>query len=449
MKPARHPVLQKPRRCPTHRRGFTTPAVAIALLVVMGGLALVLDRLWLDATDLELTAAAEAAALAGAGELASDDLLKPNPDSDARAELARNSAAFIAGQNYVAGSPVVLSTDPQGDIRIGRLTVDDQSQKVQFVESNSNPTTVVVTAMRTRRTNNPVGLFVAGVTGQPFGDVVTRVEAGVDNRVVGVRPVDGTPVPALPLAIWWKDPSGQRADTWQAQIEARQGQDQYGFDPIGHQVYSGSDGIPEIHLHSQPSGQQSSNSNMLVVDIGTSMNDQSLQRQFQSGWSVEDLAPFGGQFCINDASPTTVNASAELLHADRESLDGLIGQARICLLYSTAVASDSQGLMSAVCIRLVAIRILAVNDQTDGSCDIIAQPCVIRTRTALLDVSMPYSTDGVLPVSPYLAPAANTPTNASDPATGNAAASTSATTLSNTPAATPGNPYIYKLQLTH
>ncbi len=45
----------------SRRRGFTTPAVAIALLVVMAGLALVLDRLWLDTADLELTTAAEAA----------------------------------------------------------------------------------------------------------------------------------------------------------------------------------------------------------------------------------------------------------------------------------------------------------------------------------------------------------------------------------------------------
>jgi len=38
--------------------------IAFALLAGLGGVALVLDRLWLDATRLELTTAAEAAAIA-------------------------------------------------------------------------------------------------------------------------------------------------------------------------------------------------------------------------------------------------------------------------------------------------------------------------------------------------------------------------------------------------
>ncbi len=108
----------------SRRRGFTTPAVAIALLVVMAGLALVLDRLWLDTADLELTTAAEAAALAAASELANDDLLKLNAVPELRFERARAAAAWIASQNLVAGSPVVLNTDPEGYIRLGRLLLD-------------------------------------------------------------------------------------------------------------------------------------------------------------------------------------------------------------------------------------------------------------------------------------------------------------------------------------
>src|SRR5262245_51018624 len=86
------------------RRGFTTPAVAIALLIAMCGLALILDRLWLDAADLELTTAAEAAALGAASALANDDLLRINADPELRQDDARNAAAWIASQNTVAGS---------------------------------------------------------------------------------------------------------------------------------------------------------------------------------------------------------------------------------------------------------------------------------------------------------------------------------------------------------
>ena len=297
------------RQLVIRRRGFTTPAVAIALLVTMAGLALIIDRLWLDAADLELTTAAEAAALAAASELVSDDLLKPTPDPELRAELALTAAAYVAGQNVVAGAPVVLNTSPQGDVRFGQLVLDSQSQRVRFVETPINPTTAVVTSMRTRRTNNPVAMFVAGLTQLPFGDIVTRVEATVDNRVIGVRPLENLPVPALPLAIWYMDPTGARTDTWNGQILSGAGPDNYGYDPIGHQVLSGPDGIPEITLHSQANGQQVTDANLTVVDLGTGLNDQELGRQFASGWTADDLTAFGGEFLLPSGSSQTLNAS--------------------------------------------------------------------------------------------------------------------------------------------
>lgn len=420
------------------RRGFTTPAVAIAMFVVMCGLALILDRLWLDAADLELTTAAEAAALVAASELASDDLLKPTADPEQRFEIARVSAGWIASQNVVAGSPVLLDTSAQGDIRLGRLVVDQESGKVQFEETSISPTTAVVTAMRTRRSNNPVSLFVAGATGQPFGDVVSRVEASIDNRVCGVRPQDGTPVPAFPIAIWWKDPAGLRADTWQTQIEARKGPDQYGYDTVGQRVYSGSDGIPEIVLSCQAQGGQTTNSNVLVVDLGAGLNDQTLGQQFTSGLTAQDLSAFGGELCLTAATPQAMRASAELRHADREAMEALIGEPRICMLYTSATPIENGKLVLATCSSLVAIRVLAVQDQPDGSCTIVAQPCVLKTKTAILDVATPYSTESVVPVSPYTGAV-----NAAVGSTSGTAASAGVVTT------TPGNPYIYKLQLSH
>lgn len=438
MKQFRQPLnpIARSRRS---RRGFTTPAVAVGLLVAMCGLALILDRLWLDAADLELTTAAENAAIAAASQLATDDLFKTDADPEARFDAARNIAAFIASQNLVAGDPVILDSTEEGDIRLGRLVIDDQTGRVRFEETTVNATTAVVTAMRTRASNNPVALFVAGATGQPFGDVVTRVEASVDNRVRGVRPFQGTPVPAFPIAIWWRDPSGRRLDTWENQIEARKGADQWGYDAVGRRVFSGTDGIPEIVLHSRTGGQPSTNANMLIVDLGTGLKDGELKRQFASGWTVDDLAAFGGEMPLMLDSTRLINATSDLGHSCRESLEAMIGEPRICLLYSSVVDSGTNQPAQATCVRLVAIRVLAVRDQGDGSCEVVAQPCVVKTRTALLDVQSPYSTDSVAPVSPY-----STSTTDSTSASGT---STGTVTSSNT--GTPGNPYIYKIQLSH
>jgi len=399
---------------PHHRRGLTTPAVAVALIVAMGGLALILDRLWLDAADLELTTAAESAALAAARGLASDDLLRPKADPADRLQTAREAASWVAGQNLVAGDPVTVNSDSQGDVRLGRLILDETEKQVRFEESDDNPTTAVVTARRTRATSNPVGLFVSGLTGIPFGDVSSRVEATIDNRIAGVRPFEGTPIPALPLAIWLKDPAGQRRDTWEQQIDARRGADDYGFETRGGRVYRGADGIPEIVLRSQGRDQKSSQSNVLVLDIGTGLQDRELARQFASGWTADDLADLDGEMRVTTSNPEKLAASPELKHDDREALDNLIGEPRICLLYSEARPNGSGSLLQATCVRLVAIRVLAVRDGGDGSCEVVAQPCVFATRTALLDEMTPYHT-GL----------------ADDASTGST------------------NPYIYKLQLTH
>ena len=396
------------------RRGLTTPAVAVALIVAMGGLALIVDRLWLDAADLELTTAAESAALASARSLASDDLLRPNADPADRRQAAREAAAWVASQNLVAGDPVTLNSEPQGDVRLGHLILDETEDQVRFEESDDLPTTAVVTARRTRATSNPVGLFVSGLTGIPFGDVSSRVEATIDNRIVGVRPFDGTSVPALPLAIWLKDPAGQRLDTWEQQIEARRGADNYGFETDDGRVYRGADGIPEIVLRSQGRDKSSNPANVLLLDIGTGWNDRELARQFASGLSSDDLTDFDGELRVTASHPANFAATSELKHDDRGVLDSLIGEPRICLLYSEARPNGSRSLRQATCVRLVAIRVLAVRDGSGGSCELIAQPCVLATRTALLDEQTPYHT-------------------------GFAGKDSTAT----------ANPYIYKLQLTH
>lgn len=401
----------------------------------MAGLALILDRLWLDAADLELTTAAEAAALVAAGELANDDLLKPAADPQHRLDMARNSATWIASQNLVAGDPVLLDSNPEGDIRLGKLVLDEHEDKIRFEETAKQPATAVVTSLRTRRTSNPVGLFIAGVTGHASGDVATRVEASVDNRVIGLRPLAGIPIPALPIAIWLNDPSGQRPDTWRNQIEARKGEDKFGYDCLGNAVTSGADGIPEMTLRSQARG-SSLNMNTVVVDVGAGLSDKVLAAQFAHGLTTEDLATTGGELSVFDSSPQKMPASGEIRHADRVAMESIVGEPRICLLYSTASSGVSGEITQATCVRMVAVRILSVNDRSDGSCEFVVQPCIIKTRTAILDAPYPYTTDGVVPVSPYR-------TSSSAPASGQTPVA-AGPAISNS-----GHPYIYKLHLTH
>ena len=377
-------IRQSRRTCQRLRQrcGFTTPAVAVALLVFMMGLALILDRIWLETAQLELKTASEAAALAAAKDLASDNLLRPNAAVDLRLNNALQSAGWIAGNNVVAGSPLELNLESDGDVRFGNLV--NEANRIRFEESTDHPTTVVITGARTRSNNNPVGLFVAGVTGIPFADVVARAEATIDNFLIGLRAFDGTPIPALPIAIWRQDSTGQRSDTWNNSIETKRGADAWSFDPETRTVVAVADGIPEITLHGMRTGGNANTANVQLMNLGTGLVDREVIRQFDAGISVDDLKDYDGQLWVGNGASFAVTASPELHVSEYAGFQRMIGECRICFLYADASPQRQKPLVTSTCVDIVAIRVMAVTSRPDGSCDITVQPTVITTRTAVL-----------------------------------------------------------------
>src|SRR5689334_4999445 len=255
-----------------HRRGLTTPVVAIALMITMAGMALILDRIWLETAQLELTTAAEATALAAARQLAADDRLVPNIDSVQRLDAARTAAEALAAGNLVAGQLPSFSVAGT-DILFGNYTELQENGSIQFDTTVTDPLSVRITLHRSRARSNPVALFVGQLTGIPFGNVVRQADATVNNHIAVIRPVSGGFAPGLPLAIWKNDPSGNRNDTWDVQIEQRKGSDNYRYDLASRKPAPGSDGIPEIAVRSLARGGRPELCNLQVLDIGTDFAD--------------------------------------------------------------------------------------------------------------------------------------------------------------------------------
>jgi hypothetical protein len=363
------------------RRGSLVMVVAMALLVIGCCLALVFDRLWLDTAQVELQAAAEASALAGAGQLATDDRL--NPKSVDLITPAREAAKNLAAKNFAVGSSVSLQDQ---DILIGTIQMDPDNGHAELVEDTDRPTTVVVKAARTKGNGNPIALFFRDLTGRSSGDAQAIAEASVDNRIIGVQPNDGSPVPALPMSILHTHHDPRRLDTWQRQIEMRLGLDRYSVDPTTNEITAGPDGIPEILLHTAAladSQDDSEKVNLLTVDVGNGLKESRVAEQLKTGWTVEDLKSFGEEF-RTDQGPQTLDVDAAMIGAIQDELQGLIGQTRICTLY-TDHKSTSHTIGTASVVNLVAIRILAVEETGAQKLQITAQPAVIATRTALLD----------------------------------------------------------------
>ena len=163
----------------------------MSLLVIVGGVAIALDRLWLDSAQTELEAAVEAAALRGGQLLASDDLLRLDSDIESRLEHARREAGRIAGENLLAGKPVELDLSPEGDIRFGRLVRRERTREDVFIETTDRPTSVVVRGLHSRSRNNPVATFLNSVSDNEGADVSALSAAipgrSASSRILGLR----------------------------------------------------------------------------------------------------------------------------------------------------------------------------------------------------------------------------------------------------------------------
>jgi len=405
--------------------------VAVSILVIGAAMALALDRAWIDAAQVELTVATDAAALAAARDLATDDLLRIGADtSDGRIAAARLAATQVAEMNRVAGTPLALT---DADITFGQWVYSQSSGTFVFLETELDPLAVMITGIRERSRSNPVGLLMRGVTGQPAADLARRAIATLDNQIVGVRAAANLVVPGLPLAILDQDPTGNRLDTWQAQITARKGGDQAGYDTTTNTVTAAADGIPEIVLSGSATDAATTTTkkpNFCFVDFSTSYDPQHVATMVTHGWTHGDLKPFNHELSLANM-PVTLPATAAPGGSEWEALTPMAGECRVCLLYmpvaaSTSTATGSSTGLAVSITGLVAGRILSISRNAGQPPQIVFQPGVIITRAAETATEI---------VAQVAAQNANSETQ-----------TTSTAPVSSTAAL---NPYIYKMTLAH
>lgn len=387
------------------------PALALALLAILGGAALVIDRLSLDTAKSELRTAAEAAALAAARELANDDRLRPDFDPVALQRKARFAAARIANENGIAGEPLTLNTDSNGDVRCGRLTTDSDTGETIFVEAKGqdDPTTVVVNARRTADRDSAVPLPFRTFYAPTDADVVAVAEASLDFHVIGLRPVDELPIPTLPLAILRQSleepevsseklltersprrqagksskPRQPSVSAWSRDIEQQRGTDRFGFDSSTGEVIETSDGIPEITLRTAA---RSSNvaSNAFVLALTGDLTQDGLRRQVCEGWSPDDLQPLGGEVLFDQGSLTLAGLRGVDCNILASALRKVVGQSRVVFLYDREVGDAKASVASLQISGMVAGRVLSVRELSDCECEIVFQPAVMATRSAVM-----------------------------------------------------------------
>ncbi len=402
------------------------PALALALIAVLAGAALVVDRLHLDTAKSELRIAAEAAGLAAARELANDDRLRPDFDPAALQMKSRFAAARIASQNFVAGQPVMLSTDSASDVRFGRLVNDPATGETIFVESNDHePTSVAVAARCTEARNSAVPLPFRTFYAPTDADVVAVAEASLNFQVKGLRTVDRLPVPTLPLAILDRpnakldsshkhstvslkqsekanaSKATQQPNTpnWTRDIEQRRGADHFGYDDSTGEVTNQADGIPEITLRTAAHS-NNSKTNAFVIALSGNLTEDHLRRQIAQGWSADDLEPLGGELLFDHGPLTLAGLRGVDCNVLAQSLRKILGQSRVVFLYERVEGDARSHVASLQITRMVAGRVMSVREISECECEIVLQAAVLATRSAVVSSN---ETDSGCEKSKYVA----------------------------------------------
>ncbi|RMG32806.1 MAG: hypothetical protein D6725_16930 [Planctomycetota bacterium] len=392
------------------RRGVVVPLVALILLVLGMIIALVFDRLWLAAARRELQSAADAAALAAAGVLLDDTFLaqrmhdgrtapppadrKPLPFGPARnapatttspavkvsealLQRARREAARVAGLNAVAGAPVRLDTARNGDVRFGRL-VRRPNGDMLFLQTAFDPTTVVVTAHRTRSRSNPVALLFQGIAG-PAADLRARAEASFTSWLMQLAPAAGLRVPAAPIAVPWSRNNGFAAG-WRESIEMGEGEDRWSYDPEAHRVTPGSDGLPELRVRCAIRPDEN-DVQWLVLDFANDLSATRLVAQWRYGLDEADLTDWDGRIDLT-RWPKQLRAMPACPIDLANVLAGALGERRIVFVFDRFTPTGRAGTGRATLAGIVGARLMAVETRPDSSLEITLQPAFVTTRAA-------------------------------------------------------------------
>jgi len=271
-----------------HRRGLVVAVVAIAMVVMIGFVALVIDGGRLYVARTELQRAADASSLAAALDMF------PDVHNDYVQDITSGYewASTIAGKNSCMGESVSIVAEQGYDVTFGWLE-DPTDLTDSFTTYTPLGYYNAVRVLARRTPSSPGGqvpLTLAQFMGHNQSSVSASAVAVLDDRFVGYRPpVIGT-TPLIPLTIL-KSSEENPEDTYDYQKE--HGDDNFGYDPDTGEIVN-SDGIPEIRLFPQKGGGQiageSAPGNFGILNIGVgNQGESTIEEQILNGVSRHQL----------------------------------------------------------------------------------------------------------------------------------------------------------------
>ncbi len=262
------------------RRGAVAPLAALLLALLVGMLAFALDVGYMAVVKGELQSAADAAALAGAGQMQNPYVQYYAPGQTAQQSIFNglsdtsnpNSAISTAqrfAQANVAGG--VNITVPASDISFSYY--DGTNPFIPAVYPTTFPNTITVTTRRDATANTPLRLFFAQIFGISSVNLTATASATIyAGDVTSLQAIPGVNAHILPVALdinVWKNfyATGQSSDG---------------------QIHPGTNGAPQLQVY--PFGTNTPGS-FGLLDVGPPANNvPAFQSWIDNGETPNDIS---------------------------------------------------------------------------------------------------------------------------------------------------------------
>ena len=292
----------------------------------------------------DLQTAADAAAIAGATVLTTDEMMavrEGGADGYVLTEIGERSRQ-VCGLNGAIGISSLL-TGPD-DITAGRIDLNTAGLPFSAVGAPKHFNAVRVSVRCEEESpNGPVGLFFARIFGTFQTDIAATATAAFDDRFIGFvpPPYDN---PLVPFTV-------------HEDVFAAGGPDAYGYDLAANVVTEGGDGVQEINLYPHA---EIGNGNFGLLNIGTpNQGTSELSVQIEDGVPPEDVeAEIGStelSFVDESGDPVTysITGNPGLHSALASSIELRMGDVLAILVHDGYVAGGANMVFHITGIRFV------------------------------------------------------------------------------------------------
>ena len=366
------------------RKGAIVVLAAIFMVFIMALMAFSIDLGYLLSARTEMQRTADAAALAGAWEMAYADFNVRASQSDNWADMDSSTRLKAAG---MAAMNEVISSNPQlelaDDVSIGYLANPSNHNETMSFPALNKCNAVQVRVRYSNDINKPISYFFAPILGITSDDLSATATAVYPNQnTVGFKSPNAPNNSSLmPFTI--------KIDEWESLLTGGT-DDNWAFDPDTGAVTPGQDGIPEMRMFPERSNKGKGHGgggitpgNFGTVDIGNTKNDApTLWRQIREGPNAQDFSYYPNNELKLDpvTHSLSLNGDTGMTASMKSALDDIIGQPRTIFLYDNVSGQGNNTWFNIV--GFAGIRVLDFS-MTGNDKYILVQPSMVFDGSAI------------------------------------------------------------------